>query len=187
MVIHDTLLVGVKIIEPVVFADGRGYFFENYSYARYSEAGIADVFVQDNHSCSRVKGTLRGLHFQLSPKAQVKLIRCTGGAMLDVVVDIRLGSPTFGKWESFELSADNFKQIYIPKGYAHGFLALTDDVEVQYKASEYYAPEYDRSIRWDDPQIGIAWGVGNPILSEKDRTAPLLSGSDNNFRWGHGV
>lgn len=174
MLLHKTRLEGVFIIEPSVFGDHRGWFMESYSKVKLIEAGIDCEFVQDNHSFSAHKGTLRGLHFQLNPKAQAKLVRCTKGAILDVAVDIRQGSPMFKHWVSVELSAENKRQLFIPKGFAHGFLTLTDDVEVQYKADEYYAPEYDGNILFNDPEIGIAWGEGNFILSDKDRKAPLL-------------
>lgn len=181
MRIVETALAGVKIIEPNVFGDNRGFFFESYSFSKFTAAGITDVFVQDNHSLSRVKGTLRGLHFQMNPRAQVKLARCMRGALLDVAVDLRKSSPTYGKWIAVELSAENFKQIYVPAGFAHGFVTLTDDVEIQYKASDYYAPEYERCVRWNDPVLGIDWGVVDPVLSDRDANAPLLSACDNNF------
>jgi dTDP-4-dehydrorhamnose 3,5-epimerase len=178
------LLTNIKdllIIEPQIFGDHRGWFYENYSKLKLQEQGLDCDFVQDNHSFSAKKGTLRGLHFQLNPKAQAKLVRCTRGMILDVAVDLRKGSPTYKKWLSVELSADNKKQFFIPKGFAHGFLTLTDDVEVQYKTDEYYAPEYDRSIAYNDEELAIEWGIRNPILSEKDKNAPLLKDSDINF------
>lgn len=183
MKVIETGLAGVKIIEPDVFGDSRGWFFESYSSCKLMDFGVTDIFVQDNHSFSQKEGTLRGLHFQLAPHAQAKIIRCTRGRILDVAVDIRKGSPTYCEWVSVELSAENFKQIYIPADFAHGFLTLTDDVEIQYKASDYYAPDCDRSIRWNDPDLGIIWGIEKPFLSDKDRNAPLLKDSDNNFRW----
>lgn len=183
MKVTETNLVGVKIIEPDVFGDSRGWFFESWSARKYLELGINEEFVQDNHSFSQKAGTLRGLHFQLNPRAQAKIIRCTRGSILDVAVDIREGSPTYCHWISVKLSGENFKQIYIPAGFAHGFLALTDNVEIQYKASDYYDPDCDRSIRWNDPDIGVNWGIENPVLSDKDRAAPFLADSDNNFRW----
>lgn len=186
MKITETILPEVKIIEPDVFGDNRGFFFESYSSGKLSGFGIVDVFVQDNHSFSQKAGTLRGLHFQREPRAQVKIIRCTRGRILDVAADVRTGSPTYCRWVSVELSAENFRQLYIPAGFAHGFLTLTDDVEIQYKASDYYAPDCDRNIRWDDPAIGVDWGIENPILSAKDRNAPFLKDSGNNFRWEAG-
>ncbi|MDF2613509.1 MAG: dTDP-4-dehydrorhamnose reductase [Clostridia bacterium] len=176
-----TEIEDVLIIEPRVFGDHRGWFTETYSKVKFEELGIDVDFVQDNHSMSAQKGTLRGLHFQMNPKAQTKLVRCTKGKILDVAVDLRKGSSTYKKWVAVELSEDNKKQLLIPKGFAHGFLTLTDNAEVQYKVDEYYAPECDRSIRFDDSEIGIMWGIENPILSEKDLKAPLLKDSDTDF------
>lgn len=172
----------VLIIEPKVFGDHRGWFIETYSKEKFKELGIDIEFVQDNHSLSAQCGTLRGLHFQLDPKSQTKLVRCTKGEILDVAVDLRIGSPTFKKWVAVELSEENKKQLLVPKGFAHGFLTLTDDVEVQYKVDEYYSKENDRSIRFDDPEIGINWGIDNPILSDKDINASFLKDSDVNFK-----
>lgn len=185
MNVIETSLPGVKIIEPKVFGDHRGWFMETYSLAIFKEAGIDIKFVQDNQSFSAAKGTLRGLHYQLNPKAQTKLVRCTKGAIFDVAVDIRKGSPTFGKWFGIELSADNKKQLLIPKGFAHGFMTLTDNVEVQYKVDELYAPECDRGIIWNDPVIGIEWPIEiTPVLSAKDEKAPHLEETENNFIFG---
>ncbi len=181
MELIKTNIDGVYILKPRVFGDHRGWFMESYSKLKLEKLGIDIVFVQDNHSFSAQKGTLRGLHFQLNPKAQTKIVRCTKGKILDVAVDIRKGSPTYKKWVAVELTDENKKQLLIPKGFAHGFLSLTDDVEVQYKVDEYYAPECDRSIRFDDPEIVVEWGIRNPILSEKDAKAPLLKDSDSNF------
>lgn len=181
MNIIKTEIEDLLIIEPEVFGDHRGWFSETYSKAKFKDLGIDIEFVQDNHSMSAQKGTLRGLHFQKNPKAQTKLVRCTKGKILDVAVDLRKGSPTYKQWVGVELSEDNKKQLLIPKGFAHGFLTLTDDVEVQYKVDEYYVPECDRSIRFDDPDIGINWGIKTPILSEKDLKAPLLKDSDVDF------
>ena len=178
-----TKLDGVYIIEPRVFGDHRGWFMETYSKEKLKELGIAVEFVQDNHSYSAEKGTLRGLHFQNNPKGQSKLIRCTEGKILDVAVDIRTGSPTYKEWISVELSSENKKQLFIPKGFAHGFVTLTDDVEVEYKVDEYYSAENDRSIRYDDSEIGVEWGINDPILSEKDLKAPFLKDSDANFKY----
>ena len=136
MKLIDTILDGVKVIEPTVFGDHRGWFMETYSYSKFIEAGIDLNFVQDNQSFSATKGTLRGLHYQLNPKAQTKLVRCTRGAIFDVAVDIRKGSPNYGKWFGIELTAENKKQLLVPKGFAHGFMTLTEDVEVQYKVDE---------------------------------------------------
>ncbi|NLZ53586.1 MAG: dTDP-4-dehydrorhamnose 3,5-epimerase [Thermoanaerobacteraceae bacterium] len=176
-----TEIEGVYIIEPRVFGDNRGWFMESYSKRVFQELGFDFKFIQDNHSYSALKGTLRGLHFQNNPMAQTKLVRCTRGKILDVAVDLRKGSPTYKKWVTVELSAENKRLFLIPKGFAHGFVTLTDDVEVQYKVDEYYSKEHDRSIRYDDPEIGIVWGLDNLILSEKDKNAPLLKNSDCNF------
>jgi len=181
MIIIKTAIEDVLIIEPKVFGDHRGWFTETYSKEKFKELGIDIDFIQDNHSFSAQKGTLRGLHFQLNPKAQTKLVRCTKGEILDVAVDIRKGSPTYKKWVAVKLTEENKKQLLIPKGFAHGFLTLTDNVEIQYKVDEYYSPENDRSIQYLDPELCIDWGVKNPILSEKDLKAPRLSESDANF------
>ena len=181
MKIEKTTLAGVLILEPQIFGDHRGWFTETYSRRRMLENGLDISFVQDNHSFSAQKGTLRGLHFQNDPKAQTKLVRCTRGRLLDVAVDIRKGSPTYKQWIAVELADDNHRQLLIPKGFAHGFVTLTEDVEVEYKVDEYYAPECDRSIRYDDPDIGVDWGDITPVLSAKDQNAPLLKDSDVNF------
>lgn len=181
MELIKTDIPGVVILEPKVFGDHRGWFTETYAYNTLKDLGIDVTFVQDNQSYSKEKGTLRGLHFQQNPMAQTKLLRCTRGKILDVAVDIRKGSPTYLKWVSVELSAENKRQLFMPKGFAHGFVTLTEDVEVQYKVDAYYAPECDRSIRFDDPSIGVDWGVSDPILSQKDMNAPLLCDSDCNF------
>ncbi|MDQ0232759.1 dTDP-4-dehydrorhamnose 3,5-epimerase [Metabacillus malikii] len=185
MKITNTNLDGVIIIEPNVFGDHRGWFMETYNESNFLDAGINVKFVQDNQSFSAVKGTLRGLHYQLNPKAQTKLVRCTRGSIFDVAIDIRKGSPTYGNWFGVELSAKNNKQLLVPKGFEHGFLTLTENVEVQYKVDELYAPECDRGILWNDPTIGIEWPIDiEPILSEKDQKAPLLKNADNNFNYG---
>ena len=160
-------------LRPDVFRDARGFFFESYNQAWFAAAGIADVFVQDNHSCS-VKGTLRGLHYQLR-HAQAKLCRVVEGEALDVAVDIRAGSPTFGKWAGLVLSAVKQNQLYIPRGFAHGFLALTERVQFLYKCSDFYDAADEHSILWNDPEIGIAWNISAPLLSEKDGKAPALA------------
>lgn len=184
MQIINTEIKEVKIIEPQVFGDNRGWFYESYSYEKLKQLGIDTVFVQDNRSFSANKGTLRGLHFQKAPFAQTKLLSCTRGEILDVAVDIRVGSPTYLKWVMVKLTAENKKMLYIPKGFAHGFVTLTDDVEVLYKVDDYYNKESDRSIRYDDPSIGVDWGIDSPILSQKDLSAPLLKDSDANFKYG---
>lgn len=174
MKITKTKLDGVVIIDPDVFGDNRGFFMESWNKKKMEEAGLYYDFVQDNHSKSTVKGTLRGIHFQKGDKAQAKLVRCVKGAVLDVAVDLRKNSPTFKQWVGVELSAENKKQLLIPRGFGHGFVTLTDDVEFLYKADNYYAPEADAGIRWNDPDIGVEWGVESPILSEKDKKNPFL-------------
>lgn len=177
----ETGIEGLVVIEPDCHGDHRGWFMETYSKPKFEALGITCEFVQDNQSYSAQKGTLRGLHFQKNPMAQSKLLRCTRGKILDVAVDIRKDSPTYKKWYAVELSAENKKQFFMPRGMAHGFVTLTDDVEVQYKVDAVYAPDCDRSIRFDDPEIGVDWGVTEPILSEKDLKAPLLAESDADF------
>lgn len=180
-----TKLDGVLIIEPKIFGDHRGWFTETYSENNFEKAGLTLKFVQDNHSFSAIKGTLRGLHYQLSPKAQTKLVRCTKGSIYDVAVDIRKGSPTYGEWFGIELTDENKKQLLVPKGFAHAFMTLTDNVEVQYKVDELYSPENDRGIIWNDPNIGIEWPMAiTPVLSNKDEKAPLLKDAENNFTIG---
>ena len=174
MKIIKTKLNGVLIIEPDVFGDNRGFFMESWNKKKMEEVGLYYDFVQDNHSKSTVKGTLRGIHFQKGDKAQAKLVRCVKGVVLDVAVDLRKNSPTFKQWVGVELSAENKKQLLIPRGFGHGFLTLTDDVEFLYKADNYYVPEADAGIRWNDPDIGVEWGIKNPILSEKDKKNPFL-------------
>lgn len=185
MKFQETKLYGVFVIEPTIHGDHRGWFMETYNYEFLRNASGEINFVQDNHSFSAAKGTLRGLHYQLNPKAQTKLVRCTKGAIFDVVVDIQKGSPTFGEWFGIELSEENKKQLLVPKGFAHGFMTITDNVEVQYKVDESYSPEDDRSIIWDDPSIGIKWPIDiQPILSKKDEKAPFLNKAENNFLFG---
>ena len=176
-----TKLEGVYILEPRVFGDERGWFMETYSKIKTPE--IARDFVQDNHSYSKEKGILRGIHFQNGEHAQAKLVRCIRGAVLDVAVDLRKGSPTYMQWEAVELSAENKKQLFIPRGFGHGFLTLTEDVEFVYKTDNYYNYESDRSIIWNDPDIGVDWGTENPVLSGKDSSAPRLRDSDCSFRY----
>lgn len=178
---EDTKLAGCKIIIPDVFGDSRGWFMESFSEAKYEAIGIKADFVQDNHSYSAKKDILRGIHFQKAPYAQAKLVRCTRGRILDVAVDLRKSSPTYCQWIAVELSAENFKQLWIPQGFGHGFVTLSDDCEVQYKTDNVYSKESDRSIRFDDPQINVDWGISEPELSEKDRSAPYLSDSDVDF------
>lgn len=169
-----TKLNGVYILIPRIFGDHRGFFMESWSRRTMEETGLYYDFVQDNHSLSTVKGTLRGIHFQKGDKAQAKLVRCVRGAVLDVAVDLRHDSPTYQQWVGVELSEENKKQLLIPRGFGHGFVTLTDHVEFLYKADNYYAPEADGGIRWNDPDIGIEWGVEYPVLSEKDQSNPFL-------------
>lgn len=179
MKIIDTKIPEVKIIEPDVFGDHRGYFMETWSSNKYESLNF--VPAQDNESFTAKKGTLRGLHFQQDPMAQAKIVRVTRGAVMDVAVDIRKGSPTYLQWVGVELSEENKRQFYIPRGFAHGFVTLTDDVVFCYKVDNLYSKECDRSIRFDDPSIGVNWGISDPILSDKDLNAPNLCDSDCNF------
>ncbi len=173
MKVTATDLPGVLLVEPDVFCDARGFFLETYHRQKYAAAGIDASFVQDNHSHS-TRGTLRGLHAQVR-RAQGKLVRAVRGKMFDVAVDIRVGSPRFGRWTGALLSGENFRQLYIPPGFAHGFCVLSEEVDVEYKCSDLYSPDDEITIAWDDPEIGIAWPVAVPVLSEKDRLAPQLS------------
>ncbi|MBR2868678.1 MAG: dTDP-4-dehydrorhamnose 3,5-epimerase [Clostridia bacterium] len=178
-----TGIEGVIIVEPKVIGDNRGWFYESYSKKIFEEYGINADFIQDNRSFSEKAGTLRGLHCQKNPKSQAKLVSCTRGKIIDVAVDIRKGSPTYKKWVAVELSDENHKMLFIPKGCLHGFLTVSDNVELSYKVDDFYSPENDRSICWCDPDIGVDWGVENPILSAKDTAAPLLKDSDVDFEF----
>ncbi len=169
----NTPLPGVIIIEPRIFNDERGFFLESYKKSDFIKNGISTEFLQDNHSLSS-KNILRGLHFQNPPFEQAKLVRAVKGAVWDVAVDIRKDSPYFKKWFGLELSDENKKMLYIPEGFAHGFLALTDEVHLLYKCSNEYSAKHDAGIIWNDPDIGIKWPADNPVLSEKDRELPLL-------------
>lgn len=182
----ETELPGVVILEPQVFGDHRGWFMESWSDKNMEDVGIKVRFVQDNQSFTAKKGTLRGIHFQQNPMAQAKLVRVIRGAVVDVAVDLRKGSPTFGLWTSVKLSAENKRQFFLPQGFGHAFLTLTDDVEFCYKCDNLYRKECDRNIRWDDPLINVDWRslglIGDmPVLSDKDATAPLLEESDCNY------
>lgn len=181
MEIIKTKIDGVVIVEPKVFGDHRGFFMESWSKRTFEEAGLHYDFVQDNHSSSTVKGTLRGIHFQRGDKAQAKLVRCARGAVLDLAVDLRPSSPTYKQWVAVELSEENKRQLMIPRGFGHGFVTLTDHVEFLYKADNYYAPEADGGIRWNDPELGIDWGVTDPVLSEKDTKSPFLKDAVTGF------
>ncbi len=176
-----TELEGVFIIEPEVHGDARGFFLESWSRRDFEAVGLCYDFVQDNHSRSTRKGTLRGIHFQRGDKAQAKLVRCVRGAVLDVAVDLRRASKTYKRWVSVELSEDNKRQFLIPRGFGHGFLTLTDEVEFLYKADNYYAPEADGGIRWNDPGLDIDWGIEDPVLSAKDRDLPWLRDAITDF------
>lgn len=169
----ETAIPGVYILQPKVYRDDRGFFLESYHKAHFADLGIDDQFVQDNHSCSR-KGVLRGLHYQLK-RPQAKLCRVVEGSALDIAVDIRLGSPTFAKYVSVVLSDERQNEIYIPRGFAHGFIALTDKVQFLYKCTEFYDPADEAGLVWNDPRVGIQWGAENPILSDKDRKNPSLA------------
>lgn len=180
----ETELSGVYLLEPIVHGDHRGYFMETYSASVMAELGITANFVQDNQSYTAKKGTLRGLHFQNAPAAQAKLVRINRGAALDVAVDLRKGSPTYKQWIAVELNEENKRMLYIPRGFGHGFVTLTDDVEFCYKVDAPYSKEHDRGIRFNDPSIGVDWGVNEPILSQKDKVSPMLEDSDCNFVYG---
>ena len=176
MQIDALAIQDVKLITPSIFRDERGFFSETYNRRALARAAIDREFVQDNQSLSRAKGVLRGLHFQIAPHPQGKLVRVTRGAIFDVAVDIRRGSPTFGRHVSAILSADNWSQLWVPEGFAHGFCTLEPDTEVIYKVTDFYAPECDRGLAWDDPDLSIAWPLVGPqaILSDKDRLHPRL-------------
>lgn len=179
----STPLSGVYEITSKRFGDHRGFFSESYNAQVFEKQGINIPFVQDNHSLSATKGTIRGLHFQSPPHAQAKLVRCGRGALFDVAVDIRKGSPTYGRWYGTELSFENGKQLLIPAGFLHGFLTLVDDTEIVYKCSDFYAPDCDGAVVWNDPDIAISWpetGVA-PVLSAKDEAAQMLKNFDSPF------
>ncbi|WP_417839629.1 dTDP-4-dehydrorhamnose 3,5-epimerase [Tritonibacter scottomollicae] len=182
MKIEDTTLPGVKILTPARFGDARGFFSESWNRKRMEEHGIDLDFVQDNHSMSAEVGTIRGLHFQAPPAAQDKLVRCGQGALFDVAVDIRKGSPTYGAWFGIELTAENGRQLLVPKGFLHGFITRAPMTEIIYKCTDYYAPDCDGAVRWDS--CGIDWGFdGQPLLSQKDAAAPALAEFDSPFTY----
>ena len=184
MKITESKFSGVFLIELDVFTDSRGYFSETFSAKRYKDHGINLDFVQDNISVSK-KGTLRGLHYQVPPKAQAKLCHVIKGSVIDVAVDLRFGSPTFGQHLALELSEKNHTQIFIPPGFAHGFAVLSDDAIFQYKCSEFYSKEHERAIRYDDPDLKINWGIEHPIVSEKDRSAKFFKEIEKDFNFNH--
>jgi dTDP-4-dehydrorhamnose 3,5-epimerase len=185
MKVVDTPIPGVKLVTPARFGDRRGFFSETYSRKAFAVAGIDLEFVQDNHASSAEPGTVRGLHFQIAPAAQAKLVRVTRGAIFDVAVDIRRGSPTFGKWVGARISAEDWNQILVPAGFAHGYCTLEPDSEVVYKVTDYYAPAQERGVLWNDPAIGIEWPVspGKAILSDKDGKLPILADLPAHFTW----
>lgn len=174
-------LLGASILEPVVHGDHRGYFMESYNEDVMKQLGVHYNFVQDNQSLSSEVGVLRGLHYQLNPKAQTKLVRVLAGAIYDVIVDIRRESPSFGQWVGVILSEHNKRQLLVPKGFAHGFCTLVPNTQVLYKVDEYYSPEHDRGILWSDPDLAIEWPTPNPVLSDKDQRHPLLRDAEINF------
>ncbi|MFZ5908165.1 MAG: dTDP-4-dehydrorhamnose 3,5-epimerase [Nitrospirota bacterium] len=176
-------LTDIILIEPVYFPDSRGFFMETYRVSDFAGAGIREHFVQDNFSRSS-RGVLRGLHYQKKPDAQGKLVQCFSGKIYDVAVDIRRGSPSFGRWVARELSGENRCLLYIPAGFAHGFLVLSESADVLYKCTREYAPAADRGIFWNDPEIGITWPSDKPLVSEKDAAHPLLKDADINFEYG---
>ncbi|MBO2944777.1 dTDP-4-dehydrorhamnose 3,5-epimerase [Paenibacillus sp. F411] len=181
MKVNSLGLNGVLLLEPKIHGDNRGFFMESYNESLFHKHGITHHFIQDNHSLSAEPGVLRGLHYQLEPKAQTKLIRVLTGAIYDVVVDIRKSSPTFGQWVGVTLSEANKRQLLVPKGFAHGFCTIVPNTQVLYKVDEYYSPEHDRGIIWNDPALGIDWPTSQPILSEKDQKHPLLKDAEMNF------
>jgi dTDP-4-dehydrorhamnose 3,5-epimerase len=183
MKIEPTDLPDVMVLTPARFGDDRGWFSETFNAARMAGLGLDMVWVQDNHSMSAKAGTLRGLHYQSPPHAQDKLVRCSKGAVLDVAVDIRRGSPGYGKWVGVELTPENGRQLLVPKGFLHGFVTKAPDTEVQYKCSDVYAPDCDGAIRWNDPDLGIDWGVSAPVLSAKDAAAPAFRVFTSPFTW----
>lgn len=181
MIVKPCKLPGIKLIEPKVFEDNRGFFMESYNAGDMAAHGISIIFAQDNHSLSVQSGVIRGLHYQLNPNAQTKLVRVIAGAIFDVVVDIRQGSPTYGQWEGFELTAVNKHQLFVPQGFAHGFCTILPNTEVLYKVDSLYSAGHDRGIAWNDPALGIEWPEVKPILSNKDMRLPLLADAENNF------
>ncbi|PJN58974.1 dTDP-4-dehydrorhamnose 3,5-epimerase [Paenibacillus sp. GM1FR] len=176
-------LEGSLLLEPMVHEDHRGFFMESYNVAVLKKNGISKEFIQDSQSFSRETGVLRGLHYQLNPKAQTKLIRVISGAIYDVILDIRHNSPTFGQWIGVILSEYNHRQLLIPQGFAHGFCTLVPNTKVLYKVDEYYSPENDRGILWSDPALGIDWPTSNPVLSDKDQRHPMLKDAEINFNF----
>ncbi len=188
MDVEEGAIPGLKLLRPKKFGDKRGFFSEVYSLRAMADAGINVAFVQDNHSFSTERGVIRGLHFQIPPFAQAKLLRVTKGAIFDVAVDVRLGSPTYGKFYAAELSAENWCQLFVPEGFAHGFATLTPDCEVLYKVSAHYTPSHDRGLRWNDPEVGVPWPVSAAlaILSDRDKLLPQLRDIQSPFQYRGG-
>ena len=176
-----SVIPDLVIIKPRIFTDERGWFLESFKAREFSKYGISENFVQDNHSRNTQKGIIRGLHFQLNPHAQGKLVRCVSGKVFDVALDIRKKSPTYGTWFGVELSCENHMMLWIPPGFAHGYCTLTEISEVFYKQTQEYNAQAERVIQWNDPRIGIKWNISHPIISEKDKIAPLLAQVENNF------
>jgi dTDP-4-dehydrorhamnose 3,5-epimerase len=183
MEFQSTDFPGVWVLQPKVYEDSRGFFLESYNQRLFAEQDLDYNFVQDNHARSEQKSVLRGFHFQLPPKAQAKLIRVTAGAIYDVVIDLRVGSPTYAKSLAIKLDARDFKQLLVPKGFAHAYLTLDPGTEVQYKVDDFYDPQLEGGIFWDDPDLQIEWPLKNPILSEKDKNLPFWSELDNPFKF----
>lgn len=176
-------LPDILLLEPKAFGDARGWFMETYKRSEFEAKGIPHEFRQDNHSRSVGQGVIRGLHYQMNPAAQGKLVRCIAGGIYDVAVDIRRGSPTYGKWIAVELTTDNRRLLWVPPGFLHGFCTLTDVAEVVYKTTAEYSPSHERIVRWDDKELNITWPTRAPLLSKKDAEAPSLVEADNNFEW----
>lgn len=172
----------VILLKPKVFGDERGFFVETYKHSDFIKFGIKENFAQDNHSKS-IKGVLRGLHYQKQPEAQSKLVRCTRGEIVDIAVDIRIGSPSYSRWVKVNLSEENKQMLYVPAGFAHGFIVVSEIAEVLYKTSGEYSPENDAGILWNDPALSIDWEIENPLISEKDKKLPLLKDADNNYSY----
>jgi len=179
----NTIFNDAFLLEPKVFGDHRGFFMESYNTQVFEELGLSYTFIQDNHSLSAEAGTIRGLHYQLNPFAQTKLVRAVQGAIYDVIVDIRKESPTYGQWQGFILTEENKRQLLVPMGFAHGFCTLVKNTEVIYKVDNYYSAEHDRGISWNDPYLNIDWPVREPILSEKDTKHPNLIDAENTFKF----
>jgi dTDP-4-dehydrorhamnose 3,5-epimerase len=182
MRITHTTLSGVWLLEPIVFGDSRGYFIESYNKRRFHELGIGFDLLQDNESVSLDAGTLRGLHYQLDPMGQTKVVRVLSGAIYDVAVDIRKSSSTYGEWLGFVLTAENKRQLVVPRGFAHGICTLVPNTKILYKVDNYYSSQHDRGIIWNDAELKIDWPVSEPILSDKDREQPTLANAENNFQ-----